>query len=330
MKVLRDIRSKIINDLEKEFKFSKSVIYSDTYKRNIEVYMKETSNFVLCINFTNLNSYINLNREIHSFFSLKGIKYNLVNIFFVPTIKDIENTYFQTEFYEEAIFIEESTGNIKSFNIHNVGFLNVIKNVVEGTSNKKRSKVKNNHLTIFLVSLSIIIYFILGTISGDIVSIRDEVLLWAGAKMDFLIETGEYNRIFMSPFLHKNFVQLIVGIITLFFTGSIVEKNIGKMNYIILIILGIFFGNFASYLVNFSNVFGVGLYVINYAIIGALFILAFKHRDKVNRLFFIFMFSFIGINLLNSMFSTNIDNFGSLASFISGIIFMKTLDLFKK
>ena len=281
MKVLRDIRSKIINDLEKEFKFSKSVIYSDTYKRNIEVYTKETSNFVLCINFTNLNSYINLNREIHSFFSLKGIKYNLVNIFFVPTIKDIENTYFQTEFYEEAIFIEESTGNIKSFNIHNVGFLNVIKNVVEGTSNKRRSKVKNNHLTIFLVSLSIIIYFIL-------------------------------------------------GIITLFFTGSIVEKNIGKMNYIILIILGIFFGNFASYLVNFSNVFGVGLYVINYAIIGALFILAFKHRDKVNRLLFIFIFSFIGINLLNSMFSTNIDNFGSLASFISGIIFMKTLDLFKK
>lgn len=55
MKVLRDIRSKIINDLEKEFKFSKSVIYSDTYKRNIEIYTKETSNFVLCINFTNLN-----------------------------------------------------------------------------------------------------------------------------------------------------------------------------------------------------------------------------------------------------------------------------------
>lgn len=330
MKTLKNIKSRLVSNLEKEFKFSKNLIYSDTYQKNIEVYIKETPNFVLCVNFTNLNSYINLNREIHSFFNLKGIKYNLINIFFVPSLVNIENTYFQTEFYEESIFIEEATGDIKSFNIHNVGFLNIVKNLVEGNSIRGRKKVKNNHLTIFIVSLSIVIYFILGTIGGDITSIRDEVLLWAGAKMDFLIAAGEYNRIFMAPFLHKNFVQLVVSIITMFFTGSIVEKNIGKLSYLLLVILGIFFGNFISYLFNFSNVFGVGLYVVNYAIIGALFILAFKYKDKVNKLFFIFMFSFIVLNLLNSMFSKNMDNFGSLASFIVGILFMQILNLLKK
>ena len=63
------------------------------------------------------------------------------------------------------------------------------------------------------------------------------------------------------------------------------KKNTSKIKYLILIILGIFFGNFSSYLLNFSKVFGVGLYVINYTLIGALFVLAFKYKSKVNKLF---------------------------------------------
>ncbi len=326
MKVIQNIKLKIINSLEKELKFSKYVINSESYGRDIEIYTRETKGFLQCINVSSLNSYINVNREIHSFFSLKGIKYNLINIFFLPSLDGVENTYFQTEFYEEAIFIEESTGKIKSFNIHSVGILNVISNIIEKSSRKNGVSSRNNYLTIGIITLTILVYFILGSISGDLFEIRDDVLLWAGGKMDVLIESGEYLRIFISPFLNKNFVQLIVGVITLFFTGSIVEKNIGKRKYLVLIFLGIFFGNFSSYLFNFSRVFGVGLYIINYSMIGALFILAFKHRNKVNKLFFIFMFSLIGINLLNSMFLNNIDNFGSLASFIVGIVFMKLVN----
>ncbi len=327
MKFLQNISYKIISSIEKDFKFSKYTI--DSRESSISVYVRENRDFVLCVNFTNLNSYINSNKAIHNFFYSKGIKYSLVNIFIVPSLEGIENTYFQTDVYEEAIFIEEETGKVKSFNIHSVGFLNHVKNICKG-SQKKSTDYKNNHITMSIILFVILLYFIFGTISGDISSIRDEVLLWAGAKMDVLIKSGEYHRLFLSAFIHKNFVQLIVGIITLFFTGSIVEKNIGKLNYVILILLGIFFGNFASYVFNFSNVFGVGLYVINYALIGSLFILAFKHRHKVNKLFFIFVFSLIGINLINSMFLINIDNFGSLSSFIIGIIFTKLVYSFKK
>ena len=330
MEGLKNVKYKILSNLEKEHKFSKCLIHSESYGREIEIYVRQTKDFVLCVHFTNLNSYITLNREIYSFFNLKGVQHNIINIFLVNTIDDVENTYFQTEFYEEAIFIEESTGRIKTFNVHNVGFLNVLKNIIEGKTNKNKIISKNNHLTITIISLCIFIYLMLGVINGDIVSIRDEILIWAGAKNDILIRSGEFRRLFMSAFIHKNFVQLIVGTVTLFFTGSIVEKNVGKINYLIIIILGIFFGNYISYLINFSNVFGVGLYVINYAMIGALFILAFKYREKVNKLFFIFIFSFIGINLLMSIFSNNIDNFGSLASFISGIIFMKIISIVKK
>ena len=331
MEGLRNVKLKILSSLEKEFKFSKCLIYSKSYDKELEVYVKEMQDFVLCIHFANLNSYITFNREIDSFFNIKGVKYNLINIFLVNTIDEVEDTYFQTEFYEEAIFIEQGTGRIKTFNIHNVGFLNILKNIIGGKSYKKNKFIsKNNHLTIIIISLSIFIYLVLGIINGNIASIRDEILIWAGAKNDILIQSGQYRRLFMSAFLHKNFVQLLVSTITLFFTGSIVEKNIGKVNYLILMFSGIFLGNFMSYLINFSNVFGVGLYVVNYAMIGALFILAFKYREKVNKLFFVFIFSFIGINLLMSMFSTNIDNFGSLVSFISGIIFMNIINIVKK
>lgn len=327
MKFLQNISYKIISSLEKEFNFSKYLIpFEDD---NIEVYIRENRNFVLCVNFTSLNSYINSNKIIHKFFLDKGIKYSLVNIFIVPSINGIENIYFQTEVYEEAIFIEENSGKIKNFNVHNVGLLNHIKDLCEGLSKNKKNS-KNNYITIFIISLSIIIYFTLGTINGNITSIRDEVLLWAGAKMDILIQSGEYHRFILSSFIHKDFVQLLVGVITLFFSGSIVEKNIGKLNYVILILLGMIFGNLASYLFNFSNVLGVGLYVINYSLIGSLFILAFKYRYKVNKLFFIFIFLFIGINLVNSMFSRNIDNFGSLSSFIIGIVFTKLIYVLKK
>lgn len=327
MKFLQNISYKIISSLEKEFNFSKYLIPLED--DNIEVYIRENRNFVLCVNFTSLNSYINSNKIIHKFFLDKGIKYSLVNIFIVPSINGIENIYFQTEVYEEAIFIEENSGKIKNFNVHNVGLLNHIKDLCEGLSKNKKNS-KNNYITIFIISLAIIIYFTLGTINGNITSIRDEVLLWAGAKMDILIQSGEYHRFILSSFIHKDFVQLLVGVITLFFSGSIVEKNIGKLNYVILILLGMIFGNLASYLFNFSNVLGVGLYVINYSLIGSLFILAFKYRYKVNKLFFIFIFLFIGINLVNSMFSRNIDNFGSLSSFIIGIVFTKLIYVFKK
>ena len=329
MGAFKNIKSKIINSLEKEFNFSKRLVHSEEFNKDIEVYIKKNDNFVLCVNVASLNSYVDFNREICSFLNLNGMKYSLVNIFFVPSISDIENVYFQTEFYEEAIFIEEGTGKIKSFNVHNVGLLNVIKNMIED-STKTKNFSKNNYLTIFIILISIVVYFIIGIVNENIVSIRDEVLLWAGAKMDVLIRSGEYSRIFTSPFLHKNFVQLLVGIITLFFTGSIVEKNIGKRSYVILLFLGIFFGNFISYLFNFANVLGVGLYVINYSMIGALFILAFRYRNKVNRLFFIFIFAFIILNVVNSVFLNNIDNVGSLASFITGIVFTKLLYSFKK
>lgn len=330
MENTKNIKSVVINALEKELKLNKISIFSESYNRNIDVYIKETRDYVLCINITTMNSYINLNREIHSYFSLQGIKYNLINLFFVNTLNGISNTYFQTEFYEEAIFIETSTGKIECFNVHSVGFLNTIKNIVENSSSKFKFKKKNNYFTMALILISISAYFILSAINGNMSSIKDEVLLWAGGKLDPLIESGDYFRIFISPFLHKNFVQLLVGIITLFFIGSIVEKNTSKLQFIVLIILGIFFGNFISYLINFSSVFEVGLYTINYALIGAVFILAFKYRERVNKLFFIFIFCFIGLNILNSMFLSNIDNFGSLASFITGLIYMKIIDIIKR
>lgn len=330
MENTKNIKNIVINAFEKELRLNKISIFSESYNRNVDLYIKETKDYVLCINIANMGSYINLNREIHSYFFVQGIKYNLINIFFVNTLNGIQNTYSQTEFYEEAIFIELPTGKIECFNVHSVGFLNIIKNIIDSSSSKFKLGKKNNYLTMALILISISVYFILSVINGSMYSIKDEVLLWAGGKLDPLIENGEYLRMFISPFLHKNFVQLLVGIITLFFIGSIVEKNISKIQFIVLIILGIFFGNFMSYLLNFSSVFEVGLYTINYSLIGTVFILAFKYRERVNKLFFIFIFCFIGINILNSMFLSNIDNFGSLASFITGLIYMKVIGIVKR
>ena len=86
------------------------------------------------------------------------------------------------------------------------------------------SKGKSNHLTMFIILISIIVYFIMGNINGDIVSIRDEVLLWAGGKMDPYIQSGEYMRIFISPFYIKIFA-IISWDYNIIFTGSIVEKK---------------------------------------------------------------------------------------------------------
>lgn len=331
MKKVRNIKNILISSFEKELNLNKLSIYSEVHNREIHLYVKDVKDYILCIAFVSLNSYISINRCIDSYFVSKGVKYNIINIFIVDDLSNIRDTYFQSELYEEAIFIDQKSGKLECFNVHSVGFLNILRNVLEKPYYKFISKSKNNHLTMFIILVSIIVYFIMGNINGDIVSIRDEVLLWAGGKMDPYIQSGEYMRIFIAPFLHKNFLQLLVGIITLFFTGSIVEKNIGKIKYLILIILGIFFGNFSSYLLNFSKVFGVGLYVINYTLIGALFVLAFKYKSKVNKLFFVFMFSFIALNLLNSVFlSNNIDNIGSLVSFIFGLIFMRGIDLIKK
>ncbi len=324
---MENVKGKVIKFIENELKFRKILISSKDEDREISVYIKETRAYVLCINITTMNSYINTNREIHSYFTNEGIKYNLVNLFFVNSLNGIKDTYFQTDFYEEGIFIDIN-GNIECFNVHNVGFLNLIKDFLEG---KKRGQVKkNNYLTMGIILITLVSYFLLVSINGSVYEIKDEVLLWAGGKIDPLIEGGDYLRILISPFLHKNFVQMILGIITLFFLGSIVEKNISKFKYLLLIFLSVLFGSIGSYILNFSTFFEVGLYEINYGLIGGVFILAFKYRNKVNKLFFLFLFSFIILNLVSAIVLGNIDNFGSLVSFITGLVYMKIIDTIKR
>ncbi len=122
MKRVRNIKNILISSFENEINLNKLSIYSEAHNREIYLYVKEVKDYVLCIAFASLNSYISMNRCIDSYFSSKGIKYNIINIFIVGDLSNVRDAYFQSELYEEAIFIDQKSGEIECFNVHSVGF----------------------------------------------------------------------------------------------------------------------------------------------------------------------------------------------------------------
>ena len=94
----------------------------------------------------------------------------------------------------------------------------------------KRSK---NSINLVIVVCNILV-FLAVTLTGGTESSRH--MMDCGAAYAPLIESGEYYRLFTSMFLHFGIQHLINNMLLLLFLGDYLERAVGKIRYLVIVV----------------------------------------------------------------------------------------------
>lgn len=179
-----------------------------------------------------------------------------------------------------------------------------------------------------LVILNVLVFFIM-TFMG---SGEEESLLEKGAMyVPFIIEKGEYYRLFTCMFLHFGFMHLSGNMVVLMFLGDNVERVVGKIKYIIIYILGGLIGSLGSFLYAFfhnQNILSAGASGAIFAMIGALLWLVIRNKGRLEDMTTLRMCVLIAYALYNGLVSENVDMAAHLFGLIGG--FLVAIVLYRK
>jgi rhomboid protease GluP len=123
------------------------------------------------------------------------------------------------------------------------------------------------------------IVWLLMTLNGG--STDTGVLIRFGAKVPWLVATGEYWRLFTAIFLHIGFIHLAFNSYALYSLGPQIEGLFGRDRFLVIYLLSGSAGSVASYL--FSESLSAGASGAIFGLIGALAAYLARQRDILGR-----------------------------------------------
>ncbi|MBZ7927935.1 rhomboid family intramembrane serine protease [Campylobacter molothri] len=169
-------------------------------------------------------------------------------------------------------------------------------------------------ITLFLIFLNIIIYFITPYSTYGLFG------------LNILFFKGNYWQILSSMFLHAGLTHLILNMIVLFQFGSILEKYLGKVYFLLIYFVGGILCSLLSavYIYFFDS--SVNLIGASGAICVLMGYFAFLDRKStLGIIIAILLMSFIPL-----MMGVNIAWYGHIFGFICGFILAKTMSMKKR
>ncbi|WP_097027879.1 rhomboid family intramembrane serine protease [Clostridium peptidivorans] len=195
-------------------------------------------------------------------------------------------------------------------------------NIVQDEEKEKEEKPI---ITYILIGLNVIMYLITAFLSGNIIDSNTGVLVFLGAKVNTLIDKGQYYRLITAAFLHGGLIHIGFNMYALNALGPLVERVFGKVKYLIIYFVAAITSSYLSYI--FSTSISVGASGAIFGLLGASLVFAVKSEDKVGRTFINNIMSVIVVNLIIGFSMANVDNFGHIGGLIGG--FVMSLILYK-
>lgn len=149
-------------------------------------------------------------------------------------------------------------------------------------------------------------------------------MLAHGAMYAPLIQEGqEYYRLFTSLFLHFGFAHLMNNMVMLFVMGSALEREIGKIKFLLIYFCAGFGGNVLSLWRNLTTgefVVSAGASGAIYGIVGALLYIVIRNKGHLGTLTGRGMIFLIALSLYFGFTSTGVDNFAHVGGLVSGFL----------
>ncbi|QMU09218.1 rhomboid family intramembrane serine protease [Levilactobacillus suantsaii] len=171
-------------------------------------------------------------------------------------------------------------------------------------------------MTVGLIVIMVLVYLGM-TLAGGSTNIN--VLITFGAKLNALIQQGQWWRLITPVFLHMGFTHILMNMITLYFVGMQLEAAFGHLRYLGIFLLAGIGGNIASFC--FSTSLSAGASTAIFGLFGAFMMLgeSFWQNPVIRQLANTFLL-FIVMNLAVDVFSPGIDIAGHLGGLVAGFL----------
>lgn len=175
--------------------------------------------------------------------------------------------------------------------------------------------------TIILIIVNVAVFF---WISFKGMTEDARYLLENGAMyVPYILEYGEYYRVFSSMFLHFGFDHLVNNMISLGFLGWQLEETVGKIKFLLIYFLSGIAGNIVS---GVWEIF-TGDYAVSagasgavFGIIGALVYIAMRNHGRIGNVSGRGLMFMVFLTLYHGFTSSGIDNLAHIGGFLSGFI----------
>ncbi len=171
------------------------------------------------------------------------------------------------------------------------------------------SNFKEARITIFLISINVLLYFFFSLAFEDLFY----QLVQINSKIFVELEIW---RLFTSMFLHGDIMHLFSNMIALLLFGTYVELNFSKFEFLLIYVLSGLIGNMFSLYLLLFNVISLGASGAIFGLIGATLSLLIVERDTpliMLGLFYVFYFVF-------SSFSPGINYFAHIFGLLGGFL----------
>lgn len=172
---------------------------------------------------------------------------------------------------------------------------------------------RNFYVMYSLILINVVI-FILMTLAGGSTNIQ--VLILFGAKVNTLIDMGQYWRLLTCIFLHIGFTHLLFNTYALFVLGKYSEKMFGHRKLLILFLFSGLTGSILSYLM--SPYVSAGASGAIFGLLGAIVIYGWNNQFLRSTGLISTLLIILGINLVLGMIIPGLDNYAHLGGLIGG------------
>jgi len=176
-------------------------------------------------------------------------------------------------------------------------------------------------VTIGLIALMVVVYGAM-TLAGGSTNIN--VLITFGAKVNALVQQGEWWRLITPIFLHIGFTHILMNMITLYFVGIQIEAAFGHTRFLIMFLVAGIGGNIASFC--FSDSLSAGASTAIFGLFGAFLMLgeSFWENPVIRQLARTFL-AFVVMNIAFYVFTPRIDMAGHLGGLVAGFLVAYTV-----
>lgn len=184
---------------------------------------------------------------------------------------------------------------------------------------------KNNYITFTLIGINIAVFLLMTVLGG---STNSKILILFGAKVNALIDMGQYWRLFTSIFIHIGFTHLLFNSYALFVLGMFGERMFGHFWFLFLYLISGLGGSSASYFC--SPYLSAGASGAIFGLLGAIIVYGWKNTHLWRSGLITSLLMVLGINLVFGLLVPGIDNFAHVGGLVTGGIVGLIIKSFKK
>ena len=183
-------------------------------------------------------------------------------------------------------------------------------------------------VTLALIAVNVLVFATEVLLSGMRFEVPTPVLVEMGAMYAPLVQAGELFRLFTPMFLHMDLMHLGFNMVALYSVGEVLERVLGRGNFLLLYFVGGITGNAVSYaadvLLGGGPTVSAGASTSVFGLFVAVALLGVLHKGN-RRMFAEYskgMLGIIGVNVAYTLLVPSISVSGHLGGALGGLVAM--------